>query len=163
MEPLFSELWWKIKIEWQEAEAYEQVKNGSSYDFDEKAFLYMITGRFSNRAPKLFYIGKTYFQVVSWRLGQEDHRRRYEQLRRDYPKHKLYVNIGLVKILNGVINPKRVDHIERLLIYAHDFEHKINQKSIYTHGLGEACYEIVNEGYYHPLHQQIFYGPMFRP
>jgi hypothetical protein len=70
MEPLFSELWWKVKIEWQEAEAYEQVKNGSSYDFDEKAFLYMITGRFSNRAPKLFYIGKTYFQVVSWRLGQ---------------------------------------------------------------------------------------------
>ena len=122
----------------------------------------MITGRFSNRDPKLFYIGKTYKQVVSWRLNQRDHRQRYECLRMKYPRHKLYVSIGLVTMLNGDIRETQVDHIERLLIYAHDSEHLINQKSIYTHGLGEEYYEIVNQGHFRPLHRQIFFGLISR-
>ena len=81
-----------------------------------------ITSVPSSRLEKrrLLYIGQTYQQSVSTRLQQPDHQRRYAAFVKNYPRHRFSVSHGIVSVIDGRLTKRRVDDIERLLIYAND-------------------------------------------
>lgn len=109
------------------------VADGSIHD--ENAHLYMISGKYLNNKSKVFYIGKTYKQIVSNRLTQSDHQSRYDDMTSDYPRHKLYVSHGIVKINKGKRTAKRIDEIESILIYSMPTEHSFNVQNYFSHGV----------------------------
>ncbi len=102
MKKLYPEIFWEVDINWSKPHLYENfLLNGSEYD--ESAFIYKITGRYSGKAHKLFYIGKTYHQYIITRLNQEDHKKHFKKLSKEYPKHKLYVSLGIIEMEEGNI------------------------------------------------------------
>ena len=145
MKLLYEEDSWLVSINWSKPMIYENLIENGSYN-DDDAHLYMITGKYLNNTPKLFYIGKTYNQYVTQRLTQVDHKNRYDQLCDDYPKHTLFVSHGTIEIEEGKRTKKRVAEIERILIYSMNSDHTINQKNLFSHGV-TAQYLITNKGY----------------
>ncbi len=134
-----------VTIKWSKPIIYENLIENGSYN-DDSAHLYMITGKYLNNSPKLYYVGKTYDQYVSHRLTQVDHKNRYDELYNKYPKHKLFVSHGTIEIEGGNRTRKRVDEIERILIYSMNSDHTINKKNLYSHGVTEQ-YLVSNKGY----------------
>ena len=155
-EILYPDMFWEVNITWSRPCKYESfLKNGSSSVGGAK--LYKVTGRFGKSDPKLFYLGKTYKQKVTKRLTQQDHKDRYNNLRKEYPRHQLYVSLGVVELDEGRITATRIDQIESLLIFAHDEDHIINIKNINEHKITEQ-YRIYNRGYKSPLLKEVLLG-----
>ncbi len=156
MELLFEETSYIYNIKWHRPVLYDKfIKEGSEHDYD--SYFYMIIGRYGKSYPKLFYIGKTYRQVVSVRLTQKDHVARYKFLCKEYPRHKLYVVCSEIIMEDTQIRSRRVDEVETLLIYSNDCETLINKsKLIYI--TNKDQYMIRNSGHYKPLHKNLFYG-----
>ena len=144
MNPVFVDDFWRVHITWSKPLPYETARDAGS-DQDETANLYMITARFSNKKHKFIYLGKTYKQWVQKRLKQKDHQARYAAIIKNHPKHAIFLRYGTVKIESGKVTNKRIDDLERILIYCLDDEHCKNIKSIYTHGVLES-YEIISSG-----------------
>ena len=106
MKILCEDAFWKVSVTWSRPMVYENlIKNGSIHD--DEAHLYMISGKYAHNASKVFYVGKTYRQLVSDRLTQIDHKKRYAYLREEYPRHKLYVSHGMVEIDGGKRTAKK--------------------------------------------------------
>jgi len=144
MEPLQHEEYWDIEIAWSRPKEYERVlEEGSPHD--ELAHLYLISARFGTKSPKAIYVGKTYDQFVKKRLSQPDHQKRYSQFVKDYPRHRFYVSHGVVTNHDGKLTRKRIDEIERILIYANKPQHAYNVQNFWTHGVTTA-YQIENRG-----------------
>jgi hypothetical protein len=145
LKPLFENNFWEVQIQWTRPRAYERVR-GEGSEHDNSACLYYICAQFSTGKPKVLYIGQTYQQAVSTRLQQPDHQSRYAAFVRNYPRHRFSVSHGIVSVVDGRLTKRRVDDIERLLIYANDPEHAHNVQHIYQHGVRES-YFITNTGY----------------
>lgn len=144
MKPLYHEEYWSIRIEWSRPKEYSRFLVEPS---DNEAFanLYLISARFGRNASKLLYVGQTYDQWVSRRLSQKDHKRRHSEFRENYPHHTLYVSQGIVTVHDGKLTRKRLNDIERVLIYINDPEHAHNVQNFYTHGVS-GSYHIENSG-----------------
>jgi hypothetical protein len=156
MKILFESEFWDVSVTWSRPMVYENlINNGSVYDDD--AHLYMITGKYRNNKSKVFYIGKTYNNIVSNRLTQKDHKTRYELLKKNYPNHVLSVSHGIVNIEGGKRTEKRIDEIESILIYSMPTEHCINNKNYFSHGV-TAQYLIENKGYKSGMPKEIGLG-----
>ena len=156
LEPLIISDSWEVRIKWTRPRSYERVREEGS-DHDDSAYLYYIRAQFSNRRPKLLYIGKTYTQSVSIRLGQPDHRNRYDEFTRLYPIHRFTVSHGIVSVESGRITRRRIDDIERLLIYANDPSHAYNVQNINQHGVARS-YIVTNTGYRSGLPRSLLLG-----
>lgn len=144
MNPVFEDDFWRVCIAWSKPIPYERARDEGS-EHDETANLYMITARFSDKKHKFIYLGKTYKQYVQKRLKQPDHHARYAGIVRNHPKHRIFLRYGTVKVDAGKVTKKRIDDLERILIYCLDDEHSRNVKSIYSHGVTDS-YEIVSSG-----------------
>ena len=144
MNPVFEDDFWRVQIKWSKPIPYETARDEGS-DHDETANLYMITARFSKKEQKFIYLGKTYKQYVQKRLNQSDHHARYAAIIKNHPKHKIFLRYGTVKLEAGKTTNKRIDDLERVLIYCLDDEHSKNLKSIYSHGVTDS-YEIISSG-----------------
>ncbi|OQX96503.1 hypothetical protein B6I21_00820 [candidate division KSB1 bacterium 4572_119] len=156
MEKLYPDTFWNVSINWTKPKLYENILEKYS-EYDDYSYFYKITGQYSTKEHKLYYIGKAYYQTVSMRLSQKDHQKRFNKLSKDYPKHKLYVSFGIVKLANGHITEKRIDQIESLLIYSHDFDHLLNKQKLNELKVTEP-YIILNSGYRTPLYKEIHFG-----
>jgi hypothetical protein len=156
MKPLPDEYPRSISIEWTRPKLYESVFDDGC-DHDDSAHLYMILRRYSRATPKAIYIGKTWHQCVRTRLRQKDHRLRYQRFCESYPRQRFYVSHGIVSMDEGRLTQKRVDEIERILIYASSLDHTENRSNIWTHKVSDA-YRITNKGSRSSLPQTIFLG-----
>lgn len=156
MNILFEDGFWKVTVTWSKPMLYENIiEQGSPHD--ESAHLYMILGKYQNNSHKVFYIGKTYDQVVSDRLTQSDHKLRYKKVKDEYPRHQLYVSHGIVEIEDGKRTSKRIDEIESILIYSMPTDHSYNEKNYFSHGV-TGQYLIKNKGYKSNLQNTIGLG-----
>lgn len=156
MKILFEDGFWKVTITWSKPMLYENlIEQGSQHD--ENAHLYMISGKHQNNKHKVYYIGKTYDQCVSDRLTQSDHKLRYKNIKKDYPRHTLYVSHGIVEIKDGKRTSKRIDEIESILIYSMPAEHSFNEKNYFSHGV-TGQYLINNKGHKSSLPNTIGLG-----
>lgn len=144
MKPLWHEECWNIKVEWSRPKEYDRLLNEGS-QHDEHAHLYLISARFGTNASKAIYIGKTYDQWVSERLSQTDHKLRHADFIKNYPRHMFYVSHGIVTNNDGKITEKRIDDVERILIYANEPQHAHNIQNFWQHGV-TAPYKIENQG-----------------
>lgn len=118
----------------------------------------MILGYYGSSHPKLFYIGKVYKNHVSARLRQADHKRRYENLVSEHPRHSFQVSLGSVEIENGKITKQRIDQIETMLIYTASASHSlVNKNKWLTHRISTA-YHVTNHGFHRPLPREIQLG-----
>ena len=144
MEPLHHEEYWNIEIEWSRPKTYERLLDEGS-PHDDLAHLYLISARMGTDSPKAIYVGKTYDQWVSKRLSQPDHKRRYAEFIIAYPRHNFYVSHGIVKIQNGKLTRKRIDDIERILIYVNEPLHAHNVQNFWQHSV-TTPYQIENRG-----------------
>ncbi len=153
---LFEEDFWDVEINWSRPALYENVIEYGA-ELDDKAFLYMITAKFGSNKSKILYIGKTYKQTVNIRLSQNDHHKRYKNIQKKYPRHKLYVSCGTVQIHNGKITENRIKEIEKILIYSNDTDHVQNVSNYYTHGVKDS-YKIKLSGYRHSLPKELYLG-----
>ena len=160
MKILYEDLVWSAEINWSRPIQYNNVKN-FEYEMDEIAYFYKITGKFSHYKHKLFYIGKTYTQTVKIRLNQKDHLKRYEDIKINYPRFKLFVSFGEVTLSDGKRTRNRIDEIESLLIYAHDLVTMQNKSKIWSLSVNEQ-YRIINRGYFAPMHKEIAYGMFYK-
>lgn len=144
MKPVFDDDFWKVTVRWSKPISYQTAKDrGSIHDLT--ANLYMISVRFSDKAHKPIYIGKTYEQDIQTRLKQPDHRSRYAAIVKHHPKHKVFVRYGTVSMAGAKVTRKRIKDIENILIYCYDNDYSHNIKSIYTHGVTDS-YQILNSG-----------------
>ena len=144
MEQLHHEGYWNIEIEWSRPKAYGRLLDEGS-PHDEDAHLYLISARFSTSSHKAIYVGKTYDQWVSKRLSQADHKRRYSDFTKNYPRHNFYVSHGIVTNHDGKLTRKRIDDIERILIYANEPLHAHNVQNFWQHSV-TTPYQIENRG-----------------
>ncbi len=144
MNPVFEDDFWRVHISWSKPIPYEKARDVGS-DHDETANLYMITARFSDKDHKFIYLGKTYKQYVQRRLKQPDHAARYAAIVKHHPKHAVFLRYGTVKVEEGKVTNKKIDDLERILIYCLDDEHSKNIKSVYSHGVASS-YEIISSG-----------------
>ena len=144
MEPLYHVESWEIEIEWKRPKKYKRViEEGSVHD--DSANLYLISARYGSANTKAIYIGKTWAQWVSKRLTQLDHKKRYAAFVKNYPRHAFYVSHGIVVINDGRLTKKRLDDIERILVYTNEPDHAHNVRNFYEHGV-TGSYEIYNRG-----------------
>lgn len=133
----------EVEINWSELlDRNEVIDNGCHHDKDSS--LYAIVGKYSSSEPKLLYIGKAFEQDVSKRLNQGDHKVKYNKIREQYPRHRIYVSYGKVSIPNGKRTRNRIDDLEKILIYSCCAEHSINRKNFLSHGVSSQ-YLIRNE------------------
>lgn len=145
MNPLYPDDFWEASIGWSRPMGYDNLlAYGSNHD--ETANFYMILGRYSNKPAKILYIGMTFRQWVSKRLGQLDHQKRYAAFIGHNKRHRFQVSHGSLIMKNGNITRNRIEDIEKLLIHANYSAHSRNIKSIYTHGVS-GSYLIHNTGY----------------
>ncbi|MFZ3019472.1 MAG: hypothetical protein WA056_13565 [Gallionella sp.] len=144
MEPLWHEDRWHIEINWSRPVEYKRLlEEGSPHD--EQAYLYLISARFGNKSSKTIYVGKAFRQSVSKRLSQPDHKLRHIEFLENYPRHRFYVSHGLVTVHEGKPTQKRIDDIERILIYANDPQHAHNVQNFWQHKV-TTPYWIDNRG-----------------
>ena len=156
LESLLQDDYWEVYIQWTRPCLYERVRDeGSKYD--NSAHLYYIRAKYSTGRPKVLYIGQTYQQSVSIRLGQPDHRKRCAEFTNSYPNHHFAVSHGIVSITYGNITSNRIDDIESLLIYANDPEHAYNVRNINQHGV-KRSYFVTNRGYRSTLPRFLWLG-----
>lgn len=144
MEPLQHEGYWGIEVKWSRPKEYERLLDEGS-PHDELANLYLISARFGTKPSKAIYVGKTYDQWVSMRLSQPDHQLRYTEFVKNYPRHIFYVSHGIVTNHDGKLTRKRIDDIERILIYANEPQHAHNIKNFWQHRV-TMPYQIENRG-----------------
>jgi hypothetical protein len=156
MKPLYPDEYWKVDVTWSKPSAYKKIRD-EGHELDEFAYLYLITAKYSSNSPKSIYIGKTYQQCVSDRLNQKDHRARYAAFVKTYPRHSFHISFGEVEISHGNITAKRIDDIERILIYSNEPEHAHNVQNFYEHGV-KGSYAITNKGYRATLPKHIMLG-----
>jgi len=156
MKPLYPDEYWEVEVNWSKPSAYENIRD-NGHELDEYAYLYLITARYSSNAPKSLYVGKTYQQSVSKRLKQKDHRARYAAFTKHYSKHDFYISFGEVSLSYGNITEKRIDDIERILIYVNDPEHAQNVQNICEHGV-KGSYAITNAGYRASFPKEVMLG-----
>lgn len=155
--PLFEDDFWEVNIKWTRPRAYKSERDEGS-EHDNTAYLYYICAKYSTSAPKVLYIGQTYQQTVNKRLQQPDHQHRYVKFARAYPKHRFYVSHGLVSVTYGRLTKRRIEDVERILIYANDPAHAHNVKNIYQHGVENVSYFITNNGYRSGLPRSLRFG-----
>jgi len=158
--PLFKNEFWNVEISWSRPTTYENVIYYGT-DRDDEAYLYIIAAKYGSNKSKILYIGKTYKQTVSVRLNQEDHKKRYRKFRKEYPRHKLYISYGIVKMKNGKLNSNRIKEIEKILIYSNKTEHSYNVSNLSYHGVTDS-YKIKNSGYKHTLPEYLYLGVFSR-
>jgi hypothetical protein len=156
MKPLPDEYPRKISIHWTRPRPYESALK-SGCDHDDDAHLYMILRRYSRAVPKVIYIGKTWHQCVRTRLRQKDHRERHQRFCENYPRQSFHVSHGIVSMDEGRLTQRRVDEIERILIYASSLDHTENRSNIWTHRVTDA-YQIKNTGSRGSIPRTIFLG-----
>ena len=116
----------------------------------------MIVGHFG-RKRSILYIGKTYRQYASYRLGPPDHLKKWKILRRKYRRHKLTVSFGIAEFDGCSCTSKRIDEVESILIYANSDERLINSKKVFGFTI-RGQIRLTNTGYRKPLHRDCFYG-----
>lgn len=160
MEPLSHEDYWNVQIDWSLPQEYERLLELGSPN-DDLAHLYLISARYGKNEPKTIYIGQTYNQWVSKRLTQADHQSRYADFVENYSRHRLYVSHGIVTVHDGKITRKRINDIERILIYTNDPTHAHNIKNFQGHGVSTP-YQIENRGSRCTLPRQISLGVFVR-
>lgn len=144
MQRLYHEEAWEVEIEWTRPKEYTRLLSKGS-EHDEFANLYLISARYGAANAKTIYIGKTYTQWVRRRLSQPDHKKRFAAWVKNYQRHLFFVSFGIITIKEGNVTRKRLDDIERILIYANDPDHAHNVQNFYEHGVKEA-YQITNKG-----------------
>jgi len=122
---------------------------------DDDPYLYAIWGRFGSSA-RLLYIGKTYDQYAGFRLAQKDHARRRKTMMRQYPRHRLVVSLGEVKMsYGGKVTRSRVGEVERQLILTNRPD--LNRQNLQNHG-AKWAYVIENSGSFGTMHRQLHFG-----
>ncbi|HHI30426.1 MAG TPA: hypothetical protein ENL17_01775 [Candidatus Methanoperedenaceae archaeon] len=164
-----------IEIEWSKPMIYDEfMKKHPSHD--KNSCFYMLTGKYSDYPYKLFYIGRTYnnssripnqrdeeivYDQIFRRLRQPDHKKRYEQLKKEYPHHTLYVGVGTV-YYDKDITPELIDKIETILIFSHfDYEknrYMLNKKKVYSYYFGNDQFCVTNRRHRGPLYKEISHG-----
>lgn len=160
MKPLWHEEYVNIEVHWSRPKDYDRLlEEGSPHD--ELARLYLISARFGTKPSKAIYVGKTDAQSVIKRLTQPDHQRRYINFVNDYPRHRFYVSHGIVTNHQGKLTQKRIDDIERILIYANEPQHAHNIKNFWRHGV-TTPYQIENRGFRCTLPRVIALGVFVR-
>jgi hypothetical protein len=127
----------EVEVNWSNPVALKELRTGL---VDESfGYLYKIVGRYNGKY-KLWYIGKTFSQTVSRRLGNIDHMLRCDDLKLARPKHEILVSIGSIK---AAVTAQSLAHVENLLIYAHsnsDFPDLTNKRNTRKHNVaGEFC------------------------
>jgi len=158
LKPLFpDDEFWQVEVKWMPPVAYDKVlSEGSPHDDD--AYLYMIVAKHSAHPPKVVYLGRTCKQCVSVRLTQVDHKKRHAALVEKCPNHHLLVSHGLVTVKNGNLTERRIQDVERLLIYSNpDFEKAINVANFNHHNV-EGSYWIWNIGHKAGLPSEVCLG-----
>jgi len=158
LKPLFpDDEFWHVEVKWMPPVAYDKVvSEGSTHD--DHAYLYMIIARYSSHPPKVVYLGRTYQQSVSVRLTQADHKNRHAALVEKYPNHRLLVSHGLVTVKNGNRTERRIQDVERLLIYSNpDLENAMNVANFNHHNV-EGSYWIWNRGQKAGLPREVCLG-----
>ena len=152
----FENLCWSAEIYWSRPLLYDKARD-FHYEANDISNIYKITGKYSKFNHKMLYIGKTYAQSVCIRLNQKDHIIRYENIREQYPRFKIYVSFGSIHLKYGKLTRKRIDEIESLLIYAHEFDDIQNKNKLFSLNVKDQ-YKIINKGYAYPLNKEIAYG-----
>ena len=122
MQRLYHKEAWEVEIEWTRPKEYTRLLSEGS-DRDECANLYLISARYGAANAKTIYIGQTYTQLVRKRLSQPDHKKRFAAFVKNYQRHGFFVSLGIITIKEGNLTRKRLDDIERILIYANDASH----------------------------------------
>ena len=160
LRPVSPEPDWTVRINWSRPVTYENtIDEDYEYGYNQDHWLYMILGCHGASPRKIFYIGKVYNSFVGNRLQQDDHRQRYQKLRKQHPNHRLRVSLGTVHIKDGHITKQRIDQIETMLIYTvgEKLQHIINRNKLWTVGITDQ-YVIHNSGYHRPLPEVIQQG-----
>ena len=147
-----------VNIKWSRPASYEEI-TASGSRHDPEGSLYMILGYYGSSHPKIFYVGKVTATYVSRRLRQPDHRKRYEWLQTQHPRHTFKVCLGEVEIVQNNVTRRRIDEIETMLIYTvhKSHPHMINKRKCFAHRVHDA-YVIHNRRYRNPLPKEIHLG-----
>ncbi len=148
----------EIEIKWSKPIKYEEFLE-DGLDGEQYVYLYMIIGKYSENPYKLFYIGKTYSNIVFYRLKNKDHKERYAKIKKNFPRHELFISLGFIKLSDGKnITKKLIDEIESILIYTNYNKYIFNKNKIYSYKIDNE-YKITNKGFkYIPLYKKINYG-----
>ena len=145
LHPFDPDQFWEVDIEWKKPILYTRIIEEGCHH-DDQANLYHILAKFPSGKFKSLYIGHTYQHCVSWRLCQKDHRYRYSEFVKEYPRHTFWVSCGIVDIEGGKITQKRIKDVETILIRTNDSDHSFNVANVYGHGV-TGTYKIANYGY----------------
>jgi hypothetical protein len=156
LQPLDPGQFWEVHVDWKKPVKYKVILEAGC-NHDDSAHLYRILSRYSVYPFKSLYIGHTYNQCISVRLGQPDHKKRYADFQVAYPKHSFWVSCGIVTMENGKKTKKRIKDIETILIYTNQSEHSHNVSNVYKHGV-TGSYHIENHGYRCGLPRELHLG-----
>jgi len=145
-------------IHWTRPRDYDTFLT-SENPYEYEADLYMILARYSTSTIKIVYIGKTYHQGVAERLKQKDHKKRFSKLKHKFKKHNFMISCGIITFGKGEnMTAKKINDIERCLIYACSTEHSINTSNTMSLGIFNSSYDIRNSGYRCGLPRRIRFG-----
>ncbi len=149
-----------ITIKWGENIDNESYKKNPPHQNDY-AYFYKIIGKHGS-SYKLFYIGQTYRQDVAKRLNQLDHRKRFRDLKKKYPHHKIFVNFGIIdKMERAKVTKKLIRNVENLLIFCNDNDHFKNIKGTSDIKLIEQ-FHVRNIGASKPLFKNCYWAAMVK-
>lgn len=148
------------KIRWSRLYTCEKLFNYCPENDD--AYFYSIIGR-RGQELKLFYIGMVYKQCVSERFKSEDHLSKVRALENHFSKYKIGIRLGVVKLTAPItkITKRRINAIEKLLIYINWNQDMINKKAVETINLSEKIL-IINSGDFKPLVRECGYAAIYK-
>lgn len=145
MRPVFDDDHWEVAIQWSRPTPLESF--GDGYSEPDNALLYMVIAKAPRGAHKGIYIGQAYSQNIAVRVRQPDHRTKQELWHQAWPRHRLMISVGTIKLKNGgQVGLKKVTDLENILIYCFDNEHCRNVKSKSTLAVRDH-YLIRNSGF----------------
>lgn len=163
LKPAFKDEFQYVNINWSELIEYEKFTEDRYIHETDYTMFYCILGQYSDFSFKVFYIGKVYKQYIRDRIRQPDHKRRYNKIKKFYPKHQLYITVGTIQLRGkSKITSFKIDQIESILIYSHWNEAMINEKNIFNYNVKNP-YIIINDTPKElPLHKEIHLGVFVR-
>lgn len=158
---LYSEDLLNVEIKWSKPCSYENLKEYEPAN-EDYGYFYKILGKYSTKKFKLFYIGMTEVQYISRRLFNADHKKKRQNFQKDYPKHKLWLSVGIIQNIDECLNKLTIRDVESLLIYscANDNNSDISNKQ--NKLIHKKNYRIVNSGFLEGMSKEIVQGLFYR-